>query len=216
MIVKASGTFNAFDSKIFRSDSYIQWGDSSKTIGLVIMLNPGSSRLANNTDWDTFIHRCERGEEFSQSGDLEMDPTMNSIHHILSTSNPELEGVLHIYNLFNYRWGKSNEAIRTYSWLLQDSRYHSYLHSPLPPLESFPWIWTAWSVESGASINSRKKHIIKKLSGTNRIALYSSQKDHQTRKELFCYHPCPQQKAKREWVQSEMIKEFKKYYLLDN
>ncbi len=140
MNIEAYGTFHAFDTKIFRTDSYLHIGSSRKPIGLVVMLNPGSSRLANDKDWNSFLHRCEAGEDFTETNKLKMDPTMESIIEIISMINPGMQGILRIYNLFNYRCGNSDEAIRTYSTLLKDPKMSSLLHPPLPNIKTFPWI----------------------------------------------------------------------------
>jgi hypothetical protein len=39
------GTFIKRDQHLFRTSAYIQWGQSSKSIGSCLMLNPGAANL---------------------------------------------------------------------------------------------------------------------------------------------------------------------------
>ena len=98
-----------------------------------------------------------------------------------------------------------------YSSLLNDALFSSVLHSPIPDIESSPSVWTAWTVNDSSVLNKRKLEIIKKVPENKKISLYSRQKRHQSRKELFCYHPHPQQKATREWAYAEITKELGNY-----
>ena len=107
MNIKAYGTFETYNSQIFRTNASLQLGHSSKPIGLVIMLNPGSSRLAIDEEWKSFLSKCETGDEFSMSGELVLDQTMKSLVKIFSMLNPKLEGMIQLYNLFNLRCGNS-------------------------------------------------------------------------------------------------------------
>lgn len=210
MNIKAFGTFKAIDTKIFRTEAFLQIGESDQPIGLIAMLNPGSSQLANESEWSSFLKSSESGEVCSVTNELRLDPTMESIITIFKNINPEIQGVIQIYNLFNYRCGNSNEAIPTYSALLKESKFSSFLHSPFPNLNSFPWIWTAWSVNDAAVLNKRKDEILDMISSKKKFAIYT--KRNRRRRELYCYHPCPQILETREWVHKNIINEFKEYY----
>jgi Protein of unknown function (DUF1643) len=210
MNIKAFGTFKTIDTKIFRTEACLHIGDSNQPIGLIAMLNPGSSQLANESEWSSFLKSSEAGEVSSVTNELRLDPTMESIINIFKNINPEIQGVIQIYNLFNYRCGNSNEAIRMYSALLKESKFSSFLHSPFPNLDSFPWIWTAWSVNDAAVLNKRKTEILSMISSKKKFAIYT--KSNKRRKELYCYHPCPLRLETKEWVQNNIINEFKEYY----
>ena len=209
MNVKAFGTFESLESYIFRTNAYLQFGNSTKHIGLIIMLNPGSSCLADDDQWDDFLSKSKMVKNISISNELKLDSTMKSVVELLLNSDPTLEGRLTILNLFNIRCGNSNKAIQTYTTLLKKAKFNILLHSPLPNLTQYPWIWTAWSVKDATILNSRKIEFLEEIPKNKKIALYSRQKIHQTKKQLYCYHPSPQKETTRKWVQSEMIKQLK-------
>jgi hypothetical protein len=81
----------------------------NKTLGLIIMLNPGSSRLVDEKAWNTFVHN-----EYQVSGELLLDNTMESIVRVLEDSFGDLEGELTIQNLFDLRDSDSPSAIEKY------------------------------------------------------------------------------------------------------
>lgn len=99
MLPSAYGTFKRRGNYIFRTETRLQWGSSNNPLGLIIMLNPGSSKLANPTQWKKFLDKDGDYEAIDQ--ELEMDDTMLAIAYILEQSHPNLQGYLEIRNLFN-------------------------------------------------------------------------------------------------------------------
>ncbi len=75
---------------------------------------------------------------------------------------------------------------------------------------------TAWSVKDDVVLNNRKLEILNNIPVKKKIALYSRQKKHQKKKELYCYHPSPQKKETKVWVHTSITKEFKEFYTLSN
>jgi hypothetical protein len=214
MAVSAFGTFQSLNKKVFRTEAYLQWGNSEELIGLVIMLNPGSSRLASDREWDTFNSACEVGKNLSITGQLKMDNTMEALVDIFSKINPDLNGKLEIYNLFNYRCGNSDEAINSYQSLISEEEYSSFLHSTSPNIALYPWVWVAWSEKDAAILNNRKNEILRKIPEDKLIALPSRQKQHQSRKVFYCYHPYPLKLDTRDWVHSEIVKKLENFYTI--
>jgi hypothetical protein len=150
-------------------------GNMNKTLGLIIMLNPGSSRLVDEKAWNTFVHN-----EYQVSGELLLDNTMESIVRVLEDSFGDLEGELTIQNLFNLRDSDSPSAIEKYKDCFVSSKpnklnsnfpscinpkYKDMLHTIIDEkyMNQFPWIWLAWSVQDGMYLNERRKQILKAI-----------------------------------------------------
>ena len=110
MLPKAFGRFIHKDNYIYRTESRLVWGKSGNNLGLVIMLNPGSSKLVDNNIWDNLVDK-----KIDQAyGELIVDDTMKALAAILEEVYPCLDGILHIRNLFNIRNSNSEDALALY------------------------------------------------------------------------------------------------------
>ena len=82
-IVKGYGSFIQKDNYVYRTEAYLQWGSSEKTIGTVIMLNPGKAS-----------EKGELVEDELQEFELNLDSTMRSIIAVIKEAykDQHLEG----------------------------------------------------------------------------------------------------------------------------
>lgn len=155
---------------------------------------------------------------------------MVSVIDIMEQSHPKLEGKLIIHNLFNLRDSESSDAITKYKEffdltydknLSQDlklhieDKYRDVLHTDLDEdyIKQFPWVWIAWTVNDGKILNSRRKSILNSIpSNIRRFVIYSRQKCHEKRKELYTYHVCPRNPNDKKLYVLEMIEQMKSYW----
>ena len=72
MMPKAIGLFARDNNFVYRTEAKLVWGTSNVNLGLVIMLNPGSSKLADNKLWDDL----ENKKVYCAEGELVLDETM--------------------------------------------------------------------------------------------------------------------------------------------
>ena len=69
---KAYGSFVKRGDHIFRTSAYIQWGESEKSIGSCLLLNPGSANFDKiNSKLTTSLHTLGYAD-----GEINTDPTM--------------------------------------------------------------------------------------------------------------------------------------------
>jgi hypothetical protein len=185
--VKAFGTFIKRENNIYRTSAYIQWGDSPKSLGACLLLNPGSAVLTKE------LNRMLHSEGAASGLILTEDPTMQQLIHIVEeiySKESNISGRFHIYNLFSLQHGKSIEAIEKFEELcnLGLCKPEELLVS-IKELESHPWILLGWGVE----YRSRWKNfeLIKKewINRISKAGILSFGKKHKERNNF--YHPCP-------------------------
>ncbi|OHR67114.1 hypothetical protein HMPREF3291_11605 [Bacillus sp. HMSC76G11] len=101
---KAFGTFLKKKNHLFRQSAYLQWGESEKSIGSFLLLNPGSASHEAVKD-------LRDGESvFAQ---VSLDPTMKQVVKLVEAfyQLEPLNGRIHLYNLFTLQNTKDSEAI---------------------------------------------------------------------------------------------------------
>jgi hypothetical protein len=185
--VQAFGTFIKRENNIYRTSAYIQWGDSTNSLGACLLLNPGSATLTDE------LNRTLHSEGFASGLILTEDPTMQQLIHIVEeiySKERNISGRFHIYNLFSLQHGKNIEAIEKFEELCNSSLYN--LEESLVSIKELklnPWILLGWGVE----YRSRWKNLeLIKREWINRISdaeIFSFGKKHKGRNNY--YHPCP-------------------------
>jgi hypothetical protein len=180
----AFGEFQNINGHVLRTGAYLQWGQSEEPLGLLVMLNPGASRLVDSSSWLLL----EEGKVEQAEGELVLDKTMKAVASILSESHPSLSGRLYIRNLFNLRCGSAAEAVKKYRLLRTDPTYSSVLHSDFHDVDRFPWIWLAWGVQSDSVLNIRKQEVFDAIKAQNVDKFLIPKK----RKLIHVKHPAPQ------------------------
>ncbi len=209
-MIKAAGTFTREGKYIFRTEAKIQWGQKEAPLGMIIMLNPGSSLLINSTKWDKLI----RGVANVDSGEIRIDDTMQVVIDILELAIPKIDGILQIYNLFDFRLSKSDDALDLYKKLKVENIKALERNFSIDFINQFPWVWIAWGVEDQKEINARKREIKKlmQLSGKPRFGIYTRQEKFiRSDPRIHYYHPLQRGIFKRNYKEA-MVAQFKSFF----
>jgi hypothetical protein len=202
---KAYGTFVKRGEHIYRTSAYIQWGDSEKSIGACLLLNPGSATL----DKDLL---CSLDTIGSVSGWIKIgDPTMEQLISFIEKiheRNQLISGRLHIYNLFNLQNTKSENAIDTFEELVSSGEYDiNESLVTLNELGKHPWILLGWGVKREKRWKNlqRIKEIWRELIVDSTILTFG--KKHAKKNDY--YHPCPLIPTKRPLMVEELVSLYK-------
>lgn len=139
----AYATFTKKGENIYRDSTYIQWGESSKSIGACLLLNPGSAKLEK--DILTILD-----ENKHASGQVTTDQTMKQLITFIERihgENKAISGRIHIYNLFNLRNAQDVEAIDAFEALVnaKEINIDDSLISE-QELRAHPWMLVGWGV----------------------------------------------------------------------
>ncbi len=197
----AYGKYAKRGGNIYRTSTYIQWGESAKSLGACLLLNPGSATLEKN-----LINRldtCGSASGRIKSEDPTMGQLINLIERIYRESKP-ISGRLYIYNLFNLQNPNSNKAVDEFEQLVDSGMYdvkESLVSSN--ELTSHPWILLGWGVEYKAKWRNLKiiKNKWKDLILQSKIPTFG--KKHQDRDDY--YHPCPLIPTKRPLMLNDLL-----------
>lgn len=142
---KAYATFVKREEFIFRTSAFIQWGNSDKSIGSCLLLNPGSATLEK--DLINSLNRVGSASGWIKTEDPTMGQLVAFIEKIYETKGP-ISGRLHIYNLFNLQNTKSDNAINRFEELVSTGKYDiSDSLVTTSELLSHPWILLGWGVK---------------------------------------------------------------------
>ncbi|MYL64185.1 hypothetical protein GLW07_12565 [Bacillus hwajinpoensis] len=117
----AYGSFKKAGGNIYRTSAYIQWGNSDKSLGACLLLNPGSAALEESLEEIFDKHGIASGSIRST------DPTMNQLIALVEKiyqSERVLSGRLDIYNLFNLQNTSAYEAINQFEELVRSGHYN--------------------------------------------------------------------------------------------
>jgi hypothetical protein len=203
--VKAFGSFIKRDDNIYRTSAYLQWGDSTKSLGACLLLNPGSAKLTEE------LNRTLHSEGSASGLILTEDPTMQQLIRIveeLYNKESNISGQLHIYNLFNLQHGKNIEAIEKFEEICKSGIYN--LEEPLvsvKELKTHPWILLGWGVENRnrwGNLQIIKEKWINRISQAG-INSFGKKKEGSN----DYYHPCPLKVTDRPIRAKEIITVYK-------
>lgn len=147
-MVKALGTFIKKGENIFRTEAYIQWGNSNSILGSVLMLNPGSAKLQ-------FPSLTSNSPI---SGEIIIDPTMEALIKLVEELHEKAEGFegrLYIYNLFPLQNPRSSDAVKNFEvlWGENEQLVKSFPKKRDILLDRFkksPWILIGWGCGKGS------------------------------------------------------------------
>lgn len=203
---KAFGAFIKRGDYTFRTSAYIQWGESKKSIGSCLLLNPGSAKLD-----DHLIHLLEK--DGAGIGFIKIaDPTMKQLIKLVEgIYGPEtlINGRFHIYNLFNLQNTDSNHAIDQFEYLVECGEYDiTESLISLKELQAHPWILLGWGVSLKPSWKNleRIKKSWRNLISESRVPSFG--KKHKKTDDY--YHPCPLIPTHQSPLLSELITLYKK------
>lgn len=188
--VKGYGVFIKKGNYIFRTEAYLQWGSSEKSIGTVMMLNPGSAS-----------ERGELVENELQCYELNLDPTMHAIVSVINEAykNQHLDGRVYIYNLFALQNPRDREAINLFNELWSTNE-PLICDLPMPKekllqrLNEGSWTWLAWGCEESSKRVRNKKELFYSLVKDSTAKIIGLKGN----SELKFYHPLARISGKNE------------------
>jgi hypothetical protein len=197
---KAFGTFLKKKNHIFRQSAYLQWGESEKSIGSFLLLNPGSAS-------HDAVRNLQDGESvFAQ---IFLDPTMKQVVKLVEAFYhlEPLNGRIHLYNLFTLQNPKDSEAIAYNEYLGgRGMVLPSDMQVPVSELKKNPWICIGWGVNNKSTYTFLKQLKSIWLEQIDRAGIPSFGKKNQNGDY---YHVCPQLTANRH----AMIEELRQLYV---
>jgi len=189
--VKAIATFQLIGEEVYRTNTYIQFGSSRKSLGAVVMLNPGSSELKGEARKKLIMNG-------SHTDETTIDNTMKQLIQFMKACHTNLEGRLHIYNVFYVKNTVGVEAITLFELLKTTGKYPTITLPSLYEMMQHPWILIGWGVEKRSRwkfFEEEKKEWLQLIqdSGIPYFGIKSENNEY--------YHPCPNGPAKSERLQ---------------
>ncbi|MUG86893.1 hypothetical protein GNP92_11130 [Paenibacillus timonensis] len=184
----AYGEFIKLGETTFRTSAYIQFGESEKSIGACLLLNPGSAHFDKNSE----LFHSLQSTGFAK-GEIKLDPTMKQLVKFLNGiygMDQPINGHFHIYNLFTLQNTASSHAIDQFENLVNCGEYPIEESSvDLNKLKSHPWLLLGWSVEQNSKWKNleRVKDLWRNLINESNVPAFG--KKHKQRDDY--YHPCP-------------------------
>ncbi len=200
-MIEARGWFIRKGNNIFRTQAYLQWGNSTTTLGTVLMLNPGNAKL----------HSYELIENEYTEGIIDLDPTMKRLIELIQQmyQDKALEGRVYIYNLFTLRNPKSKEALAEFNYIYQIDKellcgFPKEREEFIKEIKQTPWFLIGWGCgEDTERLREEKEkwlQLIKEANvpilGKKGISKYA------------WYHPRPQLVADQIMYREYIIKQY--------
>lgn len=198
------GMFLKRGEHIYRTSAHLQWGDSTKSLGSCVLLNPGSATLEKVAP-EVFSRLLVDGKAHGQ---VIPDPTMNQLAALLKRIyGQSIEGQFKIYNLFWLQNTDDQDAIEQFMELVTRGDYN-YDESliELAELRQHPWVLLGWGVKK----HKRDWHPLVQLKEqwvsliqTSGVLCFG--KAHPKQKSgYYYYHPCPQIPTQRPQIINDL------------
>ncbi|GAA1368389.1 hypothetical protein [Peribacillus frigoritolerans] len=207
---KAFGSFVKRGENIYRTSTFIQWGDSEESIGACLLQNPGSATL--DKELTQLLNAVGSASGWIKAEDPTMKQLVSVIEGIYGKNKP-ISGRLHIYNIFNLQNTKSEDAIDHFENLVHSGEYD--ITKPLVNINEFklhPWILLGWGVKQEKkwkNFQLIKEKWLKLIKETN---VPSFGKKHEKKNEY--YHPCPLISSHRPMMAQELINIYKQQFCI--
>lgn len=184
-MLTAYGKFIKKDKNVFRTEAYLQWGDSDEILGIVLMLNPGKAdskeEIINENKW--------------VETEVKLDSTMKALKNIVeemySAKGPR--GRIYIYNLFTLRNPKSIQALVDFQQLYNKEQellcgFPKARELLLSEMKKASWILVGWGCgKDNQQLKQVKNRWMKLIKDSGTTVLGIKGKD-----ECKWYHPNPQ------------------------
>ena len=204
--IKAYGKFVKKDGFIYRTNTYLQFGESDRVIGACILCNPGSSSLLDKKKEEELLNY--QGEsQYEVKGELKLDPTMSQLKDIfLKTYDNELEGRLKIFNVFTIRNAKMSEAkkLLVNEWVDNDLLFQDFnKYKDQYTNKSFLHTLIGWGCDDFSALKREKKRWLAFINDNNvtQVGIDHANSPHY-------YHPLPQLVEKRIDYKNEICKQY--------
>ncbi|WP_347549028.1 hypothetical protein ABFG93_16085 [Pseudalkalibacillus hwajinpoensis] len=201
--VKVFGSFTKKGNHTYRKTAYIQWGESEKTLGACLLLNPGSAKL--DQDLLTTLEMKGAAKGFIKN----VDPTMRQLITIVESiySKGDINGRLYIYNLFNLQHTRAIDAIELFESQVQSGEYDikgSLISKS--ELQKHPWLLLGWGLKPKNKWTNLQ--VIRddwiKLINESGIPIFG--KKHESSKNY--YHVCPQKQSDRQIIVNQIVENY--------
>lgn len=181
--VKAYGQFEERNGNTYRSRAYLQWGTSEKSLGAFLLLNPGKAKL---------IEDVVLQEGAVYFGETKVDQSMQQMQKLVESvlGENELDGRVHIYNLFSLRNTENRNAIAMFEKLASVGELPIINDYPsLDELKKHPWICKCWGINSKANRNHLRERKLTwaELLENAKIPIFG--KLHSNKKDYFHIRP---------------------------
>lgn len=196
---KAFATFREQRGVVYRTSTYIQWGEdfsAQRSLGSCLLLNPGAAKL--------FRERPAPGH--AVMGQTTLDPTMQQLIRLTESiyGGRALTGRLHIYNLFSVQDTSSVQAIPRFEQLVDAGETTLASHvASVQELQKHPWLLVGWGClqKSAWRHFSSLKELWKKQIDASGIPTFGKRCSN----GIDYYHPCPRLHSMREAVLRDLL-----------
>ncbi|MEJ6949380.1 hypothetical protein [Natronospora cellulosivora (SeqCode)] len=201
MEAKVYGTFIKKDGYIYRTDTYMQFGESDDIIGACVLCNPGSStlkgkklqrKLEQETDYK-FLHR-----------EVTKDKAMEQLEKILQESySGRLLGKFIIYNILTLRNPNMDKTLQISN---NETLDYELLHKDFEDCkvnsENIPWLLIGWGCKDNKKLDKLKEYWLKfiKEESFQHLGLKGKNEPHY-------YHPLPRIYIKQIEYRESIIKQ---------
>lgn len=137
---RAVSTFQYVGDEIYRTNTYLQFGSSRKSLGAVVLLNPGPTKLHNEAKKKLKMNG-------SYANEIPIDDTMKHLISFMEQTHSKLEGRLYIYHLFYIKSTNNKEAIKLFELLKTAGKYPTICRPSIYEIQQHPWVLIAWGNE---------------------------------------------------------------------
>lgn len=187
MDIQVKGTFTKRKGFIYRTETFIQFGDCEKIIGSCILCNPGSARLEDKEEQKKLEDYC-RDNDYIIKGKIYEDATMKQLIEILKISKACKDGgKFLIHNIFTLRNGNMDKALKEFvdpsideELLYKDYNDYTALQ------DQIDWTLIGWGCKDNKVLNNIKREWINNIS-ENEVSTIGL-KHH---KDPHYHHPLP-------------------------
>lgn len=138
------------EGNTYRDQTILQYGDSWKILGNVILLNPGSAKPLDGEAKNSLL--AEKFPCFHNAGDYletSIDPLMRYMFGLFSEKYPN-GGVIRLYNLFNLKETDSGVALDKFRQYSDETRM-------MTPLDEIDFCDSTVIIATGGNVHSDEK-----------------------------------------------------------
>ncbi len=205
--MQAYGTFTKIGDYIYRTDTYLQFGDSENLIGACVLCNPGSAELGDKNEMKKLIEYND-SESYEISGELKVDPAMRQLIEILEGAyGKKLDGIFRIYNLFTLRNSDMKSAINCIKDNVVDPTmvfkdYDDFANESLDET----LVLTAWGVSDLKLLRDKKYSWLKLINKKN------SKEIGKLKEGPHYYHPTPHSHDDKKAFVRYIIDQYKAHF----
>lgn len=200
--VRAYGQFEERNGYTYRHRAFLQWGTSEKSLGAFLLLNPGKVKPLENVV-------LKEGDAYF--GETKIDQSMQLMQKLVERvyEEKELDGRVHIYNLFSLCNTKYQDAIAMFEKLVSVGEIPVIDDYPsLEELKKHPWICKCWGINSKVNHNHLRERKIKWIELLTNANVPTFGKIHPNKFDYFYIRP--HLKKEQDVLQDELVELYRK------